>query len=246
MQLLFTLAGTLYTYLSLPETCQKYHLGNMIRKLLFVFLNITLRLFCKVEINGDENIPTEGPAIFVINHIGRLDMVMAFISIKRWDATGWAAEKYKDWPLFGWLIKSLDGVWVNRENPGVNAIKQAKKYLKSGWLFAVAPEGTRSKTRTLQEGKPGVAYLASVTGVPVIATGTTFPIDTVWQALKLKKPKMIITFGEPFIIPPLEKENRNLQLAKHTDEVMCQIASLIPDNFRGVYAQHPRLLELIS
>jgi len=217
----------------------------MIRKLLFIFLNLSLRVFTRVESEGVENVPLNGPAIFVINHIGRLDMVLAFISIKRWDATGWAAEKYRNWPVFGWLINSLDGVWVNRKNPGVNAIKKAKEYLKAGWLFGVAPEGTRSKTRSLQEGKPGVAYLASVTGLPMIAVGTTFPVDTVWQALKLKKPIMTIKFSQPFYIPKIDRKNKQMQLEKHTDEIMCQIAKLLPEEFQGVYQNHPRLIEIL-
>jgi 1-acyl-sn-glycerol-3-phosphate acyltransferase len=218
----------------------------MIRKLLYLFLNLFLRIFTRVETKGENNVPEKGAAIFAINHIGRLDMVLAFISIKRWDATGWAAEKYQTWPLFGWLIKNLQGVWVNRQNPGVAAIKEAKKYLNAGWLFGVAPEGTRSETRTLQEGKPGGAYLASVTGVPVIPVGVTFPIDTFYQAIKLKKPKMTIAFGEPFYIPKLDKKKKQVQLDKHTDEIMCQIAKLLPVEYQGIYANHPRLLELIS
>lgn len=218
----------------------------MIRKLLFYTFSFFLRLFANVQSTGLQNIPAKGPAIVVLNHIGRLDMVMAFISINRWDATGWAADNYRKRPFFGWLIKNLDGVWVNRENPGVNAIKEAKKYLKAGWLFGIAPEGTRSKARSLLEGKPGVAYLASITGVPIIAGGTTFPKDTVYQALKLKKPLMTIEFGEPFYIPKLNKLDKQKQLDTHTDEVMCQIAKLLPEAYRGVYANHPRLLELIN
>jgi len=30
-------------------------------------------------------------------------------------------------------------------------------------------------------------------------------------------------------------------LKQFTDEIMCHIAALLPENYRGVYADHPRL-----
>jgi 1-acyl-sn-glycerol-3-phosphate acyltransferase len=31
-----------------------------------------------------------------------------------------------------------------------------------------------------------------------------------------------------------------------TEEIMCRIAALLPEKYRGVYADHPRLNELLS
>ena len=38
---------------------------------------------------------------------------------------------------------------------------------------------------------------------------------------------------------------RDAWLAEQTDEVMCQIAALLPPDHRGVYADHPRLRALL-
>ena len=46
-------------------------------------------------------------------------------------------------------------------------------------------------------------------------------------------------------MPPMPKVNRDAWLAEQTDEIMCQIAALLPPDHRGVYADHPRLHELL-
>jgi 1-acyl-sn-glycerol-3-phosphate acyltransferase len=100
----------------------------------------------------------------------------------------------------------------------------------------------------LIEGKPGVAYLAARSGFPVVAVAITGTEDKVvlGNLKRLRKSTIILTGGEPFIIPPLPNKNRNEALQKYTDEIMCQIAALLPERYRGVYAEHPRLKELLN
>jgi len=52
--------------------------------------------------------------------------------------------------------------------------------------------------------------------------------------------------GKPFKLPPLAPAERNSELRRHTDELMCRIAALLPPHNRGVYANHPRLTELLQ
>jgi hypothetical protein len=46
-------------------------------------------------------------------------------------------------------------------------------------------------------------------------------------------------------LPPLGKNDRSESLERNTDEIMCQIAALLPENYRGFYSDHPRLQEII-
>ena len=39
---------------------------------------------------------------------------------------------------------------------------------------------------------------------------------------------------------------REQAMREATDEIMCQIGALLPEKYRGVYAEHPRLKELAS
>jgi len=63
---------------------------------------------------------------------------------------------------------------------------------------------------------------------------------------RLRRSQITLTAGNPFIIPPLPKLNRDEALKKYTDEVMCQMAAILPERYRGVYAEHPRLKELLA
>jgi 1-acyl-sn-glycerol-3-phosphate acyltransferase len=56
----------------------------------------------------------------------------------------------------------------------------------------------------------------------------------------------VARFGKPFRLPPFSRENREEDLRRQTDEVMCRIAALLPPEYRGVYADHPRLHELLA
>jgi 1-acyl-sn-glycerol-3-phosphate acyltransferase len=120
--------------------------------------------------------------------------------------------------------------------------------MEAGNALVIAPEGTRSRTGALIEGKPGVAYLAARSGFPVIPVAITGTEDKVifGNVKRLRKSKVTLTGGKPFVIPPLPKENRDEALQKDTDEIMCQIACMLPERYRGVYAEHSRLKELLA
>ena len=48
------------------------------------------------------------------------------------------------------------------------------------------------------------------------------------------------------MLPALTRQERDKILQQSTDEMMCQIAALLPPAYRGVYADHPRLAELLQ
>ncbi|HJZ04391.1 MAG TPA: hypothetical protein VJ327_00830, partial [Patescibacteria group bacterium] len=98
------------------------------------------------------------------------------------------------------------------------------------------------------EGKPGVAYLAARSGFPVVPVAITGTEDKVilGNLKRLRKSTIILTGGEPFIIPPLPNKNRDEALQNYTDEIMCRIAALLAERYRGVYAEHPRLKEILA
>jgi len=125
-------------------------------------------------------------------------------------------------------------------------LKTALAYLKKGWLLGIAPEGTRSPTIALAEGKEGIAFIASKSGVPVIPAAAIIPRGTFWEVLKLKRPKVQITFGKPFVLSPFDRKERDLQQKKGTEEIMCRIAALLPNKMHGFYADNPRIKEIIA
>ena len=65
------------------------------------------------------------------------------------------AEKYQKYAIFRWLVKLTNGMFVDRYNSDIHAIRETLRRLQQGEVFTITPEGTRSKSGNLIEAKPG-------------------------------------------------------------------------------------------
>jgi 1-acyl-sn-glycerol-3-phosphate acyltransferase len=146
------------------------------------------------------------------------------------------------------LGRSIKAVWLNRFEADYAALREILKRMEDGGMMVIAPEGTRSKSEALQEGKMGVAFLASKSGYPVVPVALTGTEDrlVVENLKRLRRTHMTATVGEPFLIEIPNSKGREQAMRRATDEIMCQIAALLPEKYRGVYADHPRLKELLG
>jgi len=220
----------------------------MIQTLFRAFVRLVFFFIARVEIRGYENVPAEGGFILAANHLGRLDSAILYYAIKRKDIIMPVAEKYKTHWLFGPLVLALGGFFINRFDADLQAIREVLKRLKKGGLFVIAPEGTRSKTEALQEARPGVAYFASKTGVPIIPVALTGTEDrVVVDNLKhFRRSLFTVVAGAPFTLPSLKAQQHDDALKAGTDEIMCRIGAMLPEKYRGFYAEHPRINELLA
>ena len=211
-------------------------------------IRVILRLIAHVEVTDIENIPATGAVLAVSNHLGRLDALMPYTFSDRLDIVMLIAEKYYANPIFRFLGKQLDGVFIDRFNADVGALREIFDRLKRGGLLVMAPEGTRSPTEGMIEGKPGSGYLAAKAGVPIVPVGITGTEDRLvkQQLRRLRRVQIKARVGKPFTLPPFDNKNRDAAVQHATEEIMCQIAALIPPHNRGIYADHPRVAELIS
>jgi 1-acyl-sn-glycerol-3-phosphate acyltransferase len=99
----------------------------------------------------------------------------------------------------------------------------------------------------LQPGKPGAALIVRKTGLPVLPVAVSGTADLGKQLGHLKKTDILVRFGKPYHIAlTTDEEEAKNWLNKATDEIMCRIAALLPPERRGVYADHPRLKELLN
>jgi 1-acyl-sn-glycerol-3-phosphate acyltransferase len=218
----------------------------MLRSFLRTVVRLVFRVLSRVSVTGEHHIPIEGTCLLTINHLGIVDGPLVFSLLDRDDATGLVALKHKSNPILHWLVSSADGIWIDRENPDIRALKTARSYLKKGWLVGIAPEGTRSDTHAMIEGKPGVAFLADKMDGPIIPIGITGTHGGLKKMFTLQRPRFTVTVGAPFRLPPIDRNNRDASLQHNTDEIMCRIAALLPPDLRGVYAEHPRLKEFVE
>jgi len=220
----------------------------MVRRIARAVLWVFFHTFAVVDVVGMENIPAQGAFVAVSNHLGRLDPALVYYLLTREDVYLLVAEKYQKYAAIRWLVKHLDGMFIDRYNADFRALRVMLDRLKNGCVLALAPEGTRSKSVALTHAWPGASYLASKAGVPVLPVGVIGTEDVVVKA-RLRHFKRIhihIRVGTPFMLPPLSRIERDKILQQSTDEMMCQIAALLPPTYRGVYTDHPRLAELLQ
>ncbi|HET9915098.1 MAG TPA: lysophospholipid acyltransferase family protein [Anaerolineales bacterium] len=206
-----------------------------------------MRLIVTIEVHGLEKVPT-GNVIGAANHLGRLDTAVLFCIIDREDIIMPVAEKYRDHPIYGILGHLANVIWLNRFEADYSALRQILERMKQGGLFVIAPEGTRSKTEALQEGKMGVAFLAGKSGFPVLPVALTGTEDrrVVENLKRFRRTKITVSAADPLYITIPQGKGREEAMRQATDEIMCQIAALLPEKYRGVYADHPRLKELLN
>ena len=206
-----------------------------------------MKIIADVEINGIEKIP-EGNVIIAANHLGRLDTAALLCILDREDLIMPVAEKYKDHPVYGAIGRAANAIWLNRFDADYSAFRQILERMKQGGLLVIAPEGTRSKTEALQEGKMGVAFLASKSGYPVLPVAVTGTEDRgIVENLKhFRRSKITATAADLLYINIPKGAGREEAMRQATDEIMCQIGALLPEKYRGVYVNHPRLKELLK
>ncbi len=192
------------------------------------------RRLAHFEIIGAEHIPAEGGCLLIVNHISRLDTPALLLASPR-RIYPLAADKYKTFPVFNWLLNISEAIWINRYEFDRDALMKSLEVLKRGDILGVAPEGTRSRTGTLQKGKPGAAFLAARAGVPVIPVGITGTQRMLRDFSRFRRMQVCVRIGELFHLPKYGKLSAD-ELAAATELMMSRVAALLPPDYRGVYA----------
>ncbi len=197
---------------------------------------IFLHLVSRYRIVGQEHLPAEPPYMVVSNHLSYWD-IPAMNAVVPHTATGLAARKYKGtWKEYFFELYSV--IWVTQFSADRKALRDGITLLKGGGILAIAPEGTRSRTGGLIQGREGPAFIATRAEVPVVPAA-------VWGTEKIfKHPRPLVTarVGKPFRLP--EGRAKGDDLARYTERIMCAIAALMPEQYHGIYAGNPLIEEM--
>lgn len=220
----------------------------MDKKPFLALIKFLVRTLTQFEIINYDLIPQTGGALITTNHLSRLDTPLLLTLTERKDLVAIVAKKYEKKLFFKWILERIGiMVWMDRSRIDFAALREALDYLRRGAMVGLAPEGTRSRDANgLLEGKQGAALLASRVAVPIVPVAITGSEKINKALLHLRRQKVTIRVGEPYMLPEMGQNDRQVWLARNTDEIMCRIAALLPPEYRGFYAQHPRLLELLS
>jgi 1-acyl-sn-glycerol-3-phosphate acyltransferase len=206
----------------------------MRRKLLNTLLHMLYFLLLRLEVAGRENVPPTGPLILMINHVGAIDPFVVTGVFPR-PVTSMSKIEVFSIPLIGILVRAYGAIPVHRGRVDKQAMRQAYQVLEEGGALLIAPEGTRSPTHSLQQGKEGIALIAARSGAPIIPVAITGTQNSAHCWKRLRRVPVRIMIGRPFRLDAGGQPLRRPLLRAMTDEAMYQLATTLPASYRGVY-----------
>jgi len=207
------------------------------RFLRFLMRYFAFTLLVKLDkVEGLENVPTQGPALLMYNHIAFIDPILILHVLPR-NGVPLAKIEVYDYPVVGIFPKMWEVIPVRREEFDRRALQKMLEVLRAGEIVLVAPEGTRRPQ--LSCAKEGIAYIASRYPVPIIPVaieGTVgFPALRFFSS-RWREPGAYIHFGKPFRYQVEFQHPNREQLRLMTDEAMYILAEMLPENRRGYYS----------
>jgi len=203
-------------------------------------MNTVIRLgtdmICRIDKREFHKIPECGPLILATNHISSLEVPLLFVHLQPRKMIGLAKIETWDNKFMGWLFDLWDAIPVRRGEADLDAIRACLEVLKAGGILAIAPEGTRSYHGRLLRGQPGIAMIALHAGEPILPMAHWGGEDFGINLKKLKRTDFHVRVGKLFYLDAKgNKVNGKIRQAM-ADEIMSQIAVLMPEEYRGEYA----------
>lgn len=225
-----------------PERRKRRTLRSRVKWSLYTVVRITVRVLAYfligLRVRGRGNLPAHGPIILVSNHLHNFDMIVIGAALTRPVFYMGKRELFAN-RFAGPFFRSMGAFPVNREAIDRAALRHAGLLLDEGLVVGILPEGTRSTTRQLTTGNPGVALIAYQRGVPILPvaiTGTQhLPFDAKATGERWFGRRVTVTIGRPFTLPARQPGVRP-DLDAATEQIMLAIAALLPPDYRGVYA----------
>jgi len=156
----------------------------------------------ELDVVGEEHAWSHRPCVFIFNHQSSMDTVIVGKILRR-DITGIGKKEIQRFPVVGAALTYADMVFVDRSSTAkaIDQIRPVIKALKEDELSVVlAPEGTRSRGRTLGKFKKGAFHIAMQAGVPIVPIVIHNAADALPKGQNIARPaKVKVT-----ILPPVK------------------------------------------
>ena len=212
------------------------------RRFLRWLSRLTLKTLTRFEVTGQENIPSDGPFLVVGNHFDFADPV-AVIAALPFPLEFFAGTHRPAAPAIARWIPEVWKIYpVVRGTSSRYALKAAEYVMAQNGVLGIFPEGG-AWAQVLRSARPGTAYVATRTGVPILPIGITGMTD-IFPALRQgKRTRLTIRIGRPF--GPFSINGRGRERREQLDaighEIMQQIAALLPLEKQGLYSPDPAI-----
>ena len=195
-----------------------------------------LKTFMRIDDRAVSSVPMRGPLILAMNHINWLDAPVGFSYLHPRPLTAFAKVETWNNALMGFLFNTWGAIPINRGTIDTTAFKKGEEALKEGKIIAIAPEGTRSDDGKMNAGFSGIAVLALRTGAPILPFAFYGNEKYKENIRQRRRTNMTLVAGEPFRLKPVTGTPDKQTRQALTDAIMYEIARLLPEDYRGTYA----------
>lgn len=226
-----------FTYLTTPDAPRRWG-----RRFWHFVLHLLVRLLVRVDMQDLERLPKTGPVILYFNHIHSIDpYVLIGLLYRVRYAVPMAKMELLSMPIIGKLTRWFGAVFVERGEVDMAALRAGLATLEAGYVFMIAPEGTRNKvTHSLQPAQRGMGLLVRHTQAALLPVAIWGTPDFPHAYREGRRPLIHIRYGRPFRMHVPEGVNRRTAESEITDYAMQELAALLPESMRGVYAPPKR------
>ncbi len=196
------------------------------------------RLLANVKVMGKENVPFGKPYLAAINHISLFDPPFA---LTFWPEMLEAMGASTIWekPGQAQLVRLFHAIPVHRGDFDKVLFDTVLSVLRSGYPLLIAPEGTRSHREEMGRARPGIAFIIEKAQVPVLPVGIVGTTDDFFKkAVRVERRTLELRIGKPLVLPAVggKGDERREARQRNADLVMAHIAGLLPEQYRGYYA----------
>jgi 1-acyl-sn-glycerol-3-phosphate acyltransferase len=200
------------------------------RLLMRTLMGVFLRRGLHVE--GLENVG-RGGCLVVGNHIAACDPPLIGALIPRHDVHYMAKAEAFARRATGIVLAGYNAFPVVRHSPDRLAIRRALAVLAQGRVLVMMPEGTRSPDTRLRRAAPGVGLVARRSGAPIVPVGVWGSESALPRGARVPRHAEVhVRYGRRVHLP--ERITGHQEAA---DWIMGRIAELLPERYRGVYAE---------
>jgi len=208
------------------------------RPVLKAAIRLIFHVLGRVKIIGKENIPYGKPYVVAMNHISIFDPPLAgSFWPENLEIVG-ASDVFEK-PGQGEILKIYGVIPVHRGEYDRALMQRVITAINSGYPLLIAPEGGRSHVTAMRPAQPGVAYIVEKTNAPVVPVGIVGTTEDFWQRAKCgEKPQLEMRVGKPIDLPRITEKGaaRREARQRNADLVLQYVAGLLPEDYRGVYA----------
>ena len=214
---------------------------SMQKKAIQKFIDGQINKKANLQVTGMEHLEGEGPYLFVCNHLSNSDGLILNKVLEKQKVTFIAGRKLgaNSMTNLGFLI--VKSIPISPNSADKAAIKQVIHTVRDGNSIVIFPEGTRSRTAQMIEGKKGIVLFAKMTKATIVPMGIWgseqfMPIQENMSQERFYPAQVQVKIGKPYQLPKTAPGEGKKEWEEHCmKKIMTSIATLLPENYRGVY-----------